>query len=387
MGDGFVMNDNVLTFENIRFSYPGRPASLKGISFSVKRGKKVAVVGPNGAGKTTLLLMCNGTLVPESGRILVNNEEVAYDRTGLRNVRSKVGLVFQNSDSQIFAPSVFADVAFGPANLHLPDEEIKERVKDALFAVGLKGYENRPPHHLSGGEKKRVAIAGILAMHPEILVADEPTASLDPATAVEIMDLLDELHENGTTILLSTHDVELAYRWADEVILLSDGTILHQGSPAEIFADNDLMKTARITPPVLLDLYHELVRKHLLPSSIPPKGIPEMTRLIEGPDSAAVTGTIYLADTDAMTAESLKSLLTKHPAWHTGAIETKSRKFCLMSSVMLEYTHGVVDKCLLSAMNGEDSLILTCGGMLGRVEFRVDTFAKESGTNVKVIRV
>ncbi|MDD4424077.1 MAG: ATP-binding cassette domain-containing protein, partial [Methanocorpusculum parvum] len=263
------MNENVLTFEDVRFSYPGRPASLKGISFSIKKGKKVAVVGPNGAGKTTLLLMCNGTLVPEKGKIFVNGEEIAYDRAALRNVRTRVGLVFQNSDSQLFAPSVFSDVAFGPMNLHLPEKEIRERVSDSLFAVGLAGYEKRPPHHLSGGEKKRVAIAGILAMRPDILVADEPTASLDPATAAEIMDLLDELHEDGTTILLSTHDVELAYRWADEVILLADGKVLHQGQPAEVFTDYDLMKTARMTPPILLDLYLELVRRSILVPGIP----------------------------------------------------------------------------------------------------------------------
>jgi cobalt/nickel transport system ATP-binding protein len=255
-----IMNDNVLEFDDIWYSYPNRPPSLKGISFAIERGKKVAVVGPNGAGKTTLLLMCNGTLVPEKGCVRVDGEEVVYDRTALRRVRTAVGLVFQNSDAQVFAPSVYADVAFGPANLHLSEEEIRTRVADALFAVGLTGYEKRPPHHLSGGERKRVAIAGILAMHPEILVADEPTASLDPATAVEIMDLLDELHEDGTTILLSTHDVELAYRWADEVILLGGGELLHQGTPAAAFTDRDLMREARLTPPVLLDLYMELSR-------------------------------------------------------------------------------------------------------------------------------
>ena len=221
------MSDYVLEFDDVWYSYPSRPPSLRGISFAIERGKKVAVVGPNGAGKTTLLLMCNGTLVPERGCVRVDGEEVVYDRSSLRRVRTAVGLVFQNSDAQVFAPSVYADVAFGPANLHLSEEEVHRRVSDALFAVGLSGYERRPPHHLSGGERKRVAIAGILAMRPEILVADEPTASLDPATAVEIMDLLDELHEDGTTILLSTHDVELAYRWADEVILLGGGELLH----------------------------------------------------------------------------------------------------------------------------------------------------------------
>ena len=380
------MNDNVLTFEDVRFSYPGRPASLKGISFSVKRGKKVAVVGPNGAGKTTLLLMCNGTLVPENGKIFVNGEEIAYDRASLRDVRTRVGLVFQNSDSQLFAPSVFSDVAFGPMNLHLPEEEIRERVSDSLFAVGLAGYEKRPPHHLSGGEKKRVAIAGILAMRPDILVADEPTASLDPATAAEIMDLLDELHENGTTILLSTHDVELAYAWADEVILLADGKVLHQGQPAEVFTDFDLMKTARMTPPILLDLYLELVRRSILVPGIPPKGIPEMTRLVEG-SCPVMTGTIYLGDTDDLTPESVKMILAKHPHRHTGAMGTRAKKFCFSAEISPEYTHGVVDKCLLSVMSGEDTLILTCGGMLDQVELRAAAFAKESGIEVKVIRV
>lgn len=380
------MNENVLTFEDVRFSYPGRPASLKGISFSIKKGKKVAVVGPNGAGKTTLLLMCNGTLVPENGKIFVNGEEIAYDRAALRNVRSRVGLVFQNSDSQLFAPSVFSDVAFGPMNLHLPEKEIRERVSDSLFAVGLAGYEKRPPHHLSGGEKKRVAIAGILAMRPDILVADEPTASLDPATAAEIMDLLDELHEDGTTILLSTHDVELAYRWADEVILLADGKVLHQGQPAEVFTDYDLMKTARMTPPILLDLYLELVRRSILVPGIPPKGIPEMTRLVEG-SCPVMTGTIYLADTDDLTPESAKMILAKHPHRHTGAMGTRAKKFCFSAEISLEYTHGVVDKCLLSVMSGEDTLILTCGGMLDQVELRAAAFAKESGIDVKVIRV
>ena len=380
------MNENVLTFEDVRFSYPGRPASLKGISFSIKKGKKVAVVGPNGAGKTTLLLMCNGTLVPENGKIFVNGEEIAYDRASLRDVRTRVGLVFQNSDSQLFAPSVFSDVAFGPMNLHLPEEEIRERVSDSLFAVGLAGYEKRPPHHLSGGEKKRVAIAGILAMRPDILVADEPTASLDPATAAEIMDLLDELHEDGTTILLSTHDVELAYRWADEVILLADGKVLHQGQPAEVFTDYDLMKTARMTPPILLDLYLELVRRSILVPGIPPKGIPEMTRLVEG-SCPVMTGTIYLADTDDLTPESAKMILAKHPHRHTGAMGTRAKKFCFSAEISLEYTHGVVDKCLLSVMSGEDTLILTCGGMLDQVELRAAAFAKESGIDVKVIRV
>jgi cobalt/nickel transport system ATP-binding protein len=243
--------------------------------------------------------------------------------------------VFQNSDAQVFAPSVYADVAFGPANLRLSEEEIHTRVADALFAVGLTGYERRPPHHLSGGERKRVAIAGILAMRPEILVAYEPTASLDPATAVEIMDLLDELHEDGTTILLSTHDVELAYRWADEVILLGGGELLHQGTPA----------------------------------------------------AGRSPGTVFLADTDGLTRKRFAGLCAGCPGRRTGAMGTRAKRFCHDAGYLPDYTYGVVDKCLLSAMTVEDTLILTCGGMLDRVELRARLFAEESGVVVPVVRV
>ena len=382
------MSDYVLEFDDVWYSYPSRPPSLRGISFAIERGKKVAVVGPNGAGKTTLLLMCNGTLVPERGCVRVDGEEVVYDRSSLRRVRTAVGLVFQNSDAQVFAPSVYADVAFGPANLHLSEEEVHRRVSDALFAVGLSGYERRPPHHLSGGERKRVAIAGILAMRPEILVADEPTASLDPATAVEIMDLLDELHEDGTTILLSTHDVELAYRWADEVILLGGGELLHQGTPAAVFTDRDLMRTARLTPPVLLDLFMELSRRGLVADAVPPKGIPEMTQLVAGASAAErVLGTVFLADTDLLTRERLAELCAVHPLRHTGAMGTRAKRFCHEAGYVPDYTYGVVDKCLLSAMTGEDTLILTCGGMLDRVELRARMFAEESGVVVPVVRL
>ena len=382
------MSDYVLEFDDVWYSYPSRPPSLRGISFAIERGKKVAVVGPNGAGKTTLLLMCNGTLVPERGCVRVDGEEVVYDRSSLRRVRTAVGLVFQNSDAQVFAPSVYADVAFGPANLHLSEEEVHQRVSDALFAVGLSGYERRPPHHLSGGERKRVAIAGILAMRPEILVADEPTASLDPATAVEIMDLLDELHEDGTTILLSTHDVELAYRWADEVILLGGGELLHQGTPAAVFTDRDLMRTARLTPPVLLDLYMELSRRGLVADAVPPKGIPEMTQLIAGASAAErALGTVFLADTDLLTRERFAELCAVHPMRRTGAMGTRAKRFCHEAGYVPDYTYGVVDKCLLSAMTGEDTLILTCGGMLDRVELRARMFAEESGVVVPVVRL
>ena len=199
---------NLLEFDHIHYAYPNCRESLSGVTFSIKKGAKVALVGPNGAGKTTLLLMCNGALEPSTGRVLLNGEPLQYNSRSLREIRKKVGLVFQNSDTQLFAPTVYQDVAFGPLNLGMTPDEIKTTVTRSLAAVGLSGYEKRPPHQLSGGEKKRAAIAGTLAMEPEVLVFDEPTSSLDPAGAADLMELLDELNSQGKTIIISTHDVD-----------------------------------------------------------------------------------------------------------------------------------------------------------------------------------
>ncbi len=376
---------DILEFDNVTYAYAGRPPSLNGVSFKIERGKKLAIVGPNGAGKTTLLLMCNGTLQPDSGTVRVNGEHIHYDKAGLREIRAKVGLVFQNSDSQIFAPSVYTDVAFGPANLHLDPAEIESRVHDAIFAVGLSGYEKRPPHHLSGGEKKRVAIAGILAMKPDILVADEPTASLDPATAAEIMDLLDELQEDGTTIILSTHDVELAYSWADEVLLIAGGRILHHGTPEEVFTDDSLMLKARLTPPALLNLYTEFVKRGKLADAKPPKGVPEMMHLIEG-SYEGVTGTIYTVDTDSIDEDAVKAIIAEKNC-KVGAMGTRPKKKCFNAGVSLDYTYGIIDKAMLAALIGEDTLIFTCGGMLDRVKLRVKMFEDAGGAAIKVVRL
>jgi cobalt transport protein ATP-binding subunit len=217
------MTAPLLETDNVTYTYPNGPAALAGVSVRIAAGSKTALVGPNGAGKSTLLLMLNGMLRPASGEVRFDGRPLAYDNRSLRDLRRRVGFVFQNPDVQIIAPTVEQDVAFGPVNLGLSPDAVRRAVRDALGYVGLRGYEKRPPHHLSGGEKKRVAIAGILAMEPAVLVFDEPTNTLDPASSEEVMELLDELASGGRTVLISTHDVELAYRWADSVILMERG--------------------------------------------------------------------------------------------------------------------------------------------------------------------
>ncbi|HNT08972.1 ATP-binding cassette domain-containing protein, partial [Methanoculleus sp.] len=275
------MTTPLLETDNVAYTYPDGTAALAGVSIRIAAGSKTALVGPNGAGKSTLLLMLNGMLRPASGEVRFSGRPIAYDRRSLRELRRQVGFVFQNPDVQIIAPTVEADVAFGPVNLGLSSDAVRRAVKGALGYVGLDGYERRPPHHLSGGEKKRVAIAGILAMDPAVLVFDEPTNTLDPASSEEVMELLDELASSGRTVLISTHDVELAYRWADSVVLMERGSILARGSPEEVFSDHDLLAAARLKPPALLDLYNELGLLGIVAPGTPPKCVLEFTDRIE----------------------------------------------------------------------------------------------------------
>jgi cobalt/nickel transport system ATP-binding protein len=299
-------------------------------------------------------------------------------------------MVFQNSDDQLFAPTVFQDVAFGPVNLGFPEEKVKLYADYALQYVGLSGYERRPPHHLSGGEKKRVAIAGILAMEPEVLILDEPTSNLDPASAEEIMEMLDELNVGGKTVIISTHDVDLAYRWADEVILMEDGGVLLRGTGQEVFGDSELIKRARLKLPIVVDLYKELVGRGLLNGSKPPRNVLELTDLLEtrdrGTASQEVLGKIYICNVDEPDPEGIKEILEKSHVSYTGAMGTNAKIVAEHARIPLDFTYGVIDKCVLKALTGKDSLIMTSGGMVDHSIKRIQAYCKESGSEIEVVK-
>ena len=380
---------NLLEFDNIHYTYPNCKESLSGITFSIKKGAKVALVGPNGAGKTTLLLMCNGVLEPSKGRVLLDGEPLKYDSRALRDVRKKVGLVFQNSDTQLFAPTVYQDVAFGPLNLGMTQDEIQEVVKRSLAAVGLSGYEKRPPHQLSGGEKKRAAIAGTLAMEPEILVFDEPTSSLDPAGAADLMELLDELNAKGTTIIISTHDVELAYLWADQILLMNKGTVLHVGTPEEVFTDPSLITTSNLRMPAVLEVYTELVSRHMVEKTESPKSVLQLVSSLEQslrkPLTDRVLGTITVCDMDAIGIEEIRMWISDHPGFRCGAMGTRAKNLAERESINSDFTYGVIDKSILRALVGECSILLTPASMVPHVFRRVDAYCRESGNSIVVV--
>lgn len=272
---------NVIETKNIVYEYPDGTKALKDVNFTAEEGKIIALLGPNGAGKSTLFLHFNGILEPSSGEVLVNGESIGYEKKELMKVRQKVGIVFQNPDDQLFAPTVMEDVAFGPMNMDLPEEEVKKRVKSALKRVGMTGFEKKPPHHLSGGQKKRVAIAGILAMHPEIMVLDEPTSGLDPKGASHILQLLYQLNKEGMTIVISTHDVDLVPLYASTVYIISKGKIIKEGSPQTVFEDVETIRAANLRLPRIAHLMEILKKEDKLPLGKPyPLTIGEARRRI-----------------------------------------------------------------------------------------------------------
>lgn len=252
---------NIIEAKNITYLYPDGTKALDNIDFAVEKGQIVSLLGKNGAGKSTLFLHFNGIFEPESGEILVDGEKLEYDKKSLLKVRQKVGIVFQNPDDQLFAPTIEEDVAFGPLNIGLSQEETKLRVTDALNRVGMEGFEKKPPHHLSGGQKKRVAIAGILAMGPEIMVLDEPTSGLDPKGASKILKLLYDLNNEGMTIIISTHDVDLVPLYSNKVNIIRDGKIIKAGSPHEVFDDVKLIREADLRLPRLAHLAEVLEKQ------------------------------------------------------------------------------------------------------------------------------
>jgi len=382
------MSSIILEARDIRYRYPRGMEAICGISFHIRRGEKIALVGPNGAGKSTLLAMFNGMIHPDSGLMLFDNHPIQYDAPSLRILRKRVGFVLQNPDRQIIAPTVYQDVAFGPTNLGYTENEVKNAVTLALRQVGLEGFERRPPHQLSGGEKKRAAIAGVLAMDPDMLVFDEPTSGLDPAGSEDIMELLDELNNEGKTVIISTHDVELAYPWAERAILMLKGKILQEDIPEVAFGNPEFVRKAHLSIPTLLELHIELQKRGLLLQGKKPRTVLDMMHSIETTFENTCChcrpGMITVCNVDLDNQEYLSTWLSRQPHISVGAMGTRAKQRAENSQIRLDFTYGVIDKCILRALLGKDSLIMTTESMVQRINQRVEAYGKDSGISIPV---
>lgn len=277
------MDNIIVSVRDLRYSYAGEREILKGINIDIHEGEKVAVVGTNGAGKSTFFLNLNGVLTPDGGQIIYRGKMMSRSKQDLMELRRAIGIVFQDADNQIIATTVMGEVSFGPMNLKLPREEVIARVDEALQYMNILDFKDRAPHYLSGGEKKRVTIADIIAMHSEVIIFDEPTASLDPFNAMMLEEVLQKLSDQQKTMLISTHDIDFAYRWAQRVIVFCEGRIIADGTPVEVFRKESVLRQANLKKPTLLEVYELLTERGLLSDDDRyPKDVEELRALFQG---------------------------------------------------------------------------------------------------------
>ena len=273
------MSNPVLQLSSVTYAYQGQTPALAEATLSLSAGERVALLGANGAGKSTLFLLCNGVLSPDSGEILLDGRPVGRNERGLRRLRQAVGLVFQNPEDQLIGATVRSEISFGPMNLGLPQDAVRAAVEDSAAAMNLEPLLDKPPQYLSGGEKKRVSIADILAMRSRVILFDEPTASLDPAHTALLEQTLARLHGDGLSLLVSTHDVNFAWRWADRAIVLSHGRILRDAPVCDVFADDALLAAAGLQKPELFAVSQLLFPA--LPGDAYPRSLPALQIMLQ----------------------------------------------------------------------------------------------------------
>lgn len=256
--------EKIIRIENLEYDYiqeEEKPPlrAIKGVSLDIEKGSFTAIIGRNGSGKSTLAKNLNGLLLPTSGCIYVKDWKTE-DAEHIWEVRQTAGMVFQNPDNQLVSSIVEDDVAFGPENIGLDPELIRVRVDSALEAVNMSSFRNKAPHLLSGGQKQRIAIAGVVAMKPECIIFDEPTAMLDPKGREEIMDIIEKLNSEGITVVLITHFMDEAVR-ADRVVVMNDGDILLDGSPEEVFQQDELIRSVNLDVPLAVEIANDLRKR------------------------------------------------------------------------------------------------------------------------------
>jgi cobalt/nickel transport system ATP-binding protein len=260
------LNNMLFKIENLTHEYSDGTIALDEVTIAFDRAERIALLGSNGSGKTTLLNHLNGILKPTHGTILFDDIPLKYDSKSLLELRKRVGFVFQDPNDQLFAPTVKQDVAFGPLNLGYTPEHVKKLVDEALTTVGMIEYADKPPHFLSGGQKKRVALAGVLAMQPEVIIMDEPTSSLDPIATSDILHLLLQLNkENGITLVLATHDVDIVPLFANKLCILNKGKLVSEGTPKTSFSNTELIRKVNLRSPRIAHLFEVLKKENNLP--------------------------------------------------------------------------------------------------------------------------
>lgn len=277
-----MMSEIIIEARDVFFIYDGdEKASLQGVNIAIKKGNKVAFMGANGSGKSTFFLCLNGVHKPDAGSIFYRGKPVDYSKAGLKKLRGRVGIVFQDPDNQLFSASVTQEISFGILNMGVPENEAKAEVERVIERMEITPFKDRPTYALSGGQKKQVSIADILVMHPEVIILDEPTGALDPKHTKLVNDWIDRLSSEGITILQATHDIDYACAWADEIVLMKDGKVLKQGTPQEICADKETLSLTNLEEPAVYRIYRKLCEKGILkPEGTMPESLQKLIDML-----------------------------------------------------------------------------------------------------------
>lgn len=376
----------ILETQNLEYSYHNKDLALRDVSIKIPKGKKTILLGANGTGKSTLFLHFNGVLKPKKGKVLYDGKELDYSSKGLSKLRSKIAVVLQNPDDQIFSTTVEEDVAFGPMNLGLPREEVEKRVDEALFLVNMTEYRSRPSQQLSFGQRKRVAFAGALAMKPEVLIMDEPTAGLDPQMTHELMELTDELVHLGTTVIISTHDVAMAYSWAEELHVLQNGRLVFSGNSEEFFIDPVKVHLAGLSQPVLFEINAHLESLGKGKQDPYPRNITQFISKLA--PSGTAPGTLHLLPVNGtLKQEWINSIIDKcSNKARVGISGTGARIAASAGLISADYVFNSIENCLTEAILGYDAVICYDECLEGIIREKISNLSKNFGMDIKIVK-
>lgn len=368
----------------ISYDYPGRGSALRDVSLDIVEGRKTAILGPNGAGKSTLFLHFNGVLRPKGGQILFQGQPLVYRNRELSQLRKEVAVVLQNPDDQIFSATVEEDVAFGPLNLGLPRDEVEARVDEALALVDMGNMRERPSQQLSFGQRKRLALAGALAMRPKVLIMDEPTAGLDPHMVQEVLELTEELHMKGITLVMSTHELEVAYSWADDFKVMNQGRLVFSGDAEGLFANRSLLELIGFQAPEVYRVNEEMHRYGLLEFEPIPRDIIEM-RLKLCRMSRRPIGSLRIREVDR---ERVPTIMEVHgqlsegkAVGYYGSQAKHLLAMTLPSDVRLPGLKGCLDKMI----DGRDAILYTEPRLVPAILRHINNLAQRHQVAIKIM--
>ena len=345
---------NIFEMDNVTFAHhPSHPNVLDGFSIAVEEGSRTAILGANGAGKTTMFYTLTGVYKPQSGEVLFRGMPLDYSKDGLTRVRSEVAVVLQNPDEQMFCSLVEEDIAFGPLNLGVDRDELESRIDKALRDVRMTEFRKRPLQQLSGGQRKRVAIAGALAVQPSVMIMDEPTAGLDPQASMEVLELAQKLHLQGVTVLISTHDIDLAYGWADSINVLRHGRKVFSGTSEEFYSNQEEVHLCGLLSPSTFNMNREISSLRGVAESPYPRNVSQFLSKF----GKAGAGRVFCVPCPEDEACDLYDSALKEagPDARIGVYGSDTRY--ALSGKKIDYYFDGIDSCFTEAVLGRDSLL------------------------------